>query len=231
MGKTALSNGALHTTQIYLKQTERLAQLLIEFGDDEDAQDYLNELEPIMRQTIRLLRVHSTTGPSLPRRQSFDPPNLKVSTPTRPKDAYVNLSEISKLTDFPSQQRKNSEASEMSTLKNLKRNKPRPAVMASKPAVMASKPAVMGTKPVVMAPKPAVIAPKPPLVAPKPKKLEVRAFIHQNLHINKLEIMNDKFITPTEMVENSIRRAGLSRMAPLRPNHELNHLENVRLRA
>lgn len=191
MGKTALSNGALNTTQIYLKQTERLAHMLIEFGEDEDATAYLNELEPIMRQTIRLLRVNSTTGPSLPRRQSFDhPPNHKLPPPTRPKDAYVNLTDIAQPTH--ALQRKDSEAS-TNTLKNLRKPKPPPA--------------------------------------PKPRKVEVRAHVHHK-STNELpneDVVNQNFITASQMIENSIRRAGLGgRMPPLRPNNEL---DNVRIRA
>lgn len=132
MAKAALNNGALNTTQIYLKQTERLAQMLSEYGDEQEAATYFTEVEPIMQQTVRLLRVNSTTGPSLPRRQSYDTP-LRIkssrgsSSRNQEKDGYVNLNDVlsTKLI------RKDSEASN-ATLKNLKREQPRP-VVAQKP--------------------------------------------------------------------------------------------------
>lgn len=186
MAKVALNNGALSTTQIYLKQTERLAQMLSEYGDEKEAAAYLNEVEPIMQQTVRLLRVNSATGPSLPRRQSYDPPHAKphkvFSSHNHSKDAYVNLTDV-----LPKKlNRHDSDASD-ATLKNLRRDQPRPTI------------------------------------APKPKKI----------------------ITASDMVENSMRRAGFELVLTassksdnmqghnLRTNNEIisNGLENVRIRA
>lgn len=76
MAKKSMENGALNITLTYLKQAQRLSHILCDYGDEDESSTYLNQIEPLMRQTCKYMRYSSVTGPSLPRRGSTDPPNL-----------------------------------------------------------------------------------------------------------------------------------------------------------
>lgn len=75
MTKMSKENGALNNSYTYLQQAERITQILKEYGDTEEAETFLSQIDPMKTQISKLLRYNAASGPSLPiRRESVDPP-------------------------------------------------------------------------------------------------------------------------------------------------------------
>lgn len=184
MSLHAMDSNALNTTQMYLKQAQRLAEILLEYS--EDAEKFLAEIAPLQQKTDRLMRRNTLAAPVVPRRgsdgefQPLKPP--RISRHLSIEDPYVNLKEamrknVIKEVDISESKEEDDDAK--STLK-AKIRKPR-APMRHIPeriyesAVQVHKEAKPGT----------------------------------SKSIVKNEI-GEKFIQPEEMLQNTFKRSGLS---------------------